>query len=147
MTCERAATAAEQSAERARPKDVQRPLRRFCHYNVWRVLSPPPQDIPLTICDARSFERADLVEADAIFDAPGQPEWGFEGWLVKFNPRHRWSYFSNMDRDEALVFKTNDSDRSRAHNVPHSAFDDPSCPPGVPTRSSIEMRAVAYWFA
>jgi hypothetical protein len=52
-----------------------------------------------------------------------------------------------MTRDEAIIFKTNDSDPARAHHVPHSAFDDPSCPKGVPTRVSIEMRACAYWLA
>ena len=137
---------AEQFSERSRPKDVDRPVRRYAHYNVWRVLSPPPQDIPLAVCDARSVAPQDLIEADAIFDNPGQPEWSFEGWLVRYNPRHRWSYFSNMDRGEALVFKTNDSEPGQPHNVPHSAFDDPSCPKGVPPRASIEMRGIAYWF-
>lgn len=31
------------------------------------------------------------------------------------------------------------------HCVPHSAFDDSTCPPGVPPRASIEMRGTAYW--
>jgi len=137
---------AAQFAERGRPKDVDRPVTRACAYNVWRVLSPPPQDIPLALCDARSFTREDLVESDSIFDVTDGPEWSFESWLVKFSPRHRWVYFSDMDRDDAIIFKTNDSDRAYAHNVPHSAFDDPSCPKGVPTRNSIEMRATAYWF-
>ena len=133
-------------AERSRPKDIDRPVRRYAHYNVWRVLTPPPQDIPLAVCDARSLEPEDLIVADAIFDNPGQPEWSFEGWVVAHSPRHRWSYFSNMSRDEALVFKTSDSDPGHPPNVPHSAFDDASCPAGVPPRASIEMRATAYWF-
>lgn len=133
-------------AERSLPTDVDRPLRRYCHYNVWRVLTPPPQDVPLSVCDARSFGREDLVEADAIFDMMDGPEWSFEAWLVRYRPTHRWVYWSNMSRDEALVFKTNDSDPTKAHNVPHSAFDDPSCPPGVTPRASIEMRACCYWF-
>jgi hypothetical protein len=65
---------------------------------------------------------------------------------VRHNPEHRWHYFSGMTRDEALIFKTNDSDRAQPHCVPHSAFSDPSCPKGVPTRASIEMRGIAYWF-
>jgi hypothetical protein len=137
---------ARQFAVRSEPKDVGRPLRRFAHYNVWRALSPPPQDIPLAVCDARSLAPGDLVEADAVFDVAGVPEWSFEGWVVRYNPLHRWSYFSAMTRDEALVFKTNDSDPSEPHCVAHSAFDDPSCPAGVPPRASIEMRATAYWF-
>lgn len=133
-------------AEANKPKDVDRPIRRYAHFNVWRVLSPPPQDIPLSVCDARSLRPEDLVESDSIFDVTDRPEWSFESWLVRYSPRHRWCYWSNMTREEALVFKTSDSDPGEPAHVPHSAFNDPSCPPGVPTRVSIEMRACAFWF-
>ena len=133
-------------ADRSCPRDAGRRVRRFAHYNVWRVISAPPQDVPLAVCDARSLAPEDLVEADAIFDVPGKPEWSFEGLVVRYNSRHRWSYFSNMTREEALVFKTNDSDPGQPHNVPHTAFNDPTCPTGVAPRASIEMRAIAYWF-
>jgi hypothetical protein len=133
-------------AERSRPKGIARPIRRFAHYNLWRTFSPPPQDVPLALCDARTVEPRDLVPADAVFDVAGQPEWSFEGLVVRFNPRHRWIYFSGMTRDEVIVFKTNDSSPGEPSQVPHSAFDDPSCPCGVPPRCSIEMRACAYWF-
>jgi len=133
-------------AERSRPQGESRRVRRFAHYNIWRTFSAPPQDVPLAVCDARSVEPADLVPADAVFDVPGRPEWSFEGLVVRFNPGHRWLYFSNMTRDEVLVFKTNDSAASEPSQVPHSAFDDPTCPPGVSPRASIEMRAIAYWF-
>src|ERR1044071_1870801 len=33
-------------AERSRPSDSAARVRRFAHYNVWRVLTPPPQDVP-----------------------------------------------------------------------------------------------------
>jgi len=135
---------AREFAERSRPDGAR--VRRFAHYNVWRAITPPPQDVPLTLCDARSLSPDDLVTADAVFDAPaGAPEWSFEGLLVRHNPRHRWCYFRDMTRDEALIFKTNDSDPAAPHHVPHCAFDDPSCPAGVTPRASIEMRAVAYW--
>jgi len=137
---------AEQFAHRSLPKNIGRALRRFAHYNVWRALSPPPQDIPLALCDARSVALADLMCADAVFDAADRPEWSFEGWVVRHNSAHRWSYFSRMTRGEAIIFKTNDSDPAQPHCVPHSAFDDPSCPKSVPTRASIEMRGIAYWF-
>ncbi len=137
------------NAERSRPVADGRPtpLSRFCHYNVWRVISPPPQDVPLAVCDARTLKPEDLILADAVFDAPDAPEWSFEGLVIGYSPDHRWSYYSGMTRDEALVFKTNDSDPGRAHHVPHSAFNDPTCPPDVEPRASIEMRACAYWFA
>jgi hypothetical protein len=137
---------AQHFAERSAPTGTGRPIRRFAHYNVWRALSVPPQDVPLAVCDARTIVRADLMEADAVFDIPGTPEWSFEGWVIRYNPAHRWSYFSGMRLDEALVFKTNDSDPQQPHCVPHSAFDDPSCPAGAAPRASIEMRGIAFWF-
>jgi hypothetical protein len=107
--------------------------KRYAHYNLWRVYSPPPQDMPLALCDIRSVVASDLVEADAIMDIPGKRESSYVGLVVRYNPRHRWSYFSNMNRDELLVFKS---------QVPHTAFKNTTCPP----RASIEMRAIAYWY-
>ncbi|HEY0299916.1 MAG TPA: CmcJ/NvfI family oxidoreductase, partial [Rhizomicrobium sp.] len=64
----------------ARSQPAGAAVRRFAHYNVWRVISPPPQDVPLALCDARSLAPEDLAEADAVFDAPSDaPEWSFEG--------------------------------------------------------------------
>jgi hypothetical protein len=138
---------AELFARRSMPVNAGPALRRFAHYNVWRALSPPPQDIPLAVCEAGSVAAADLMCADAVFDVADKPEWSFEGWVVRHNPAHRWCYFPDMTRREAIIFKTSDSDPAQPHCVPHSAFDDPFCPKGVPTRASIEMRGIAYWFS
>jgi hypothetical protein len=138
--------AAAAFAKRWRPKNHDRPVRRFAHYNVWRVFSPPPQDVPLAVCDSRSVSASDLVEADAMMDIPGKPEYSYVGLVIRYNPRHRWSYFSNMNRDEVLVFKTHDSDAGQPNHVPHAAFNDPTCPSGLAPRASIEMRGIAYWF-
>jgi hypothetical protein len=122
-----------------------KPRGRYAGYNVWRVLAEPPQDVPLAVCDARTVELDDLVPGDAVFDAPGAPEFSFEAYLVRHSPRHRWSYFSGMKPDEALVFKAYDTDDTQPLRVPHCAFDDPSCPAGVPPRSSIEVRGFAFF--
>jgi hypothetical protein len=54
------------------------PLRAL--QRVARDLSPP-QDVPLALCDARTLAD-DLIEADAVFDEEGKPEWSFEGLVV-----------------------------------------------------------------
>jgi|HubBroStandDraft_1064217.scaffolds.fasta_scaffold353877_1 hypothetical protein len=123
-----------------------RKVARFAQYNVWRAWSAPPQDVPLAVCDARSIASADLVPADAVFDRGGEILFSFEGLLLKHNPLQRWVYFCNMRDDEVLVFKTNDTDSSRAHCVAHGAFDDPSCPIDVGPRCSVEMRGTAVWY-
>jgi hypothetical protein len=138
-------TTASSFYERSRPDNGRR-VRRSAQYNVWRVLTPPPQDVPLAVCDARSLAAEDLISADAIFDKDGAIAFSFEALLVRHNPRQRWAHYSNMRSDEALVFKTNDTDPGCAHCVPHGAFDDPGCPADVLPRASIEMRGIAYWF-
>jgi hypothetical protein len=120
-------------AEHLRP---QTPINRFAHYNLWRAYTAPPQSMPLALCDHRSVSASDLIEADAMMDIPGKKESSYEGLVVRYNPRHRWSYFSGMHRDELLVFKT---------ELPHTAFINTKCPSGLAPRASIEMRAIAYW--
>ena len=131
-------------AQRVAPEG--RSVARFVHYNVWRAFSAPPQDVPLAVCDARSVTAHDLILADAVFDAPGKPEWSFEGVVITHHPAHRWHWFPDMTRDEVLVFKTHDSDPVRAHCVPHVAFDNPYCGAQTAPRASIEMRGIALWF-
>ncbi|PQA86990.1 hypothetical protein CW354_15895 [Marinicaulis flavus] len=126
------------------PPDAK--IKRAVHYNIWRAVTPPPQDVPLALCDARSVAPEDLIEADAVFDQEGQPDWSFAGLVVGASPRHRWVWFPDMSIDEAIIFVTNDSAPGRPHCVPHSAFDNPLCPADAVPRASIEMRAIAYWF-
>jgi len=122
-----------------------KPGARYQGFNVWRVISEPPQDIPLALCDLRSTDPADFITADAVFDPPGQPEWSFEGYVIKYNPRHRWCFFSGMTRDEVLIFRNYNSDPVWPTPVPHVAFDDLRCPPTAPPRASIETRAFAFF--
>lgn len=129
----------------ARSVPAGKSLRRYAQYNVWRSFSGAPQDVPLALCDAASVAAGDLMIADALFDEPGKPEWGFESWLLAANPAHRWHWFPEMTRDEAIIFKTSDSQAKNP--VPHVAFDNPLAPADCHPRASIEMRAVAYWFA
>lgn len=121
------------------------PGKRYIGFNAWRVISPPPQDVPLTVCDMRTVSEQDLVPADAIFDAPGTPEWSFEGYLLHYNPEHRWCYFSDMTPDEVLIFKSFDSLANPLQCVPHVAFNNPDCPPGTAPRQSIEVRGYAFF--
>lgn len=131
-------------AEQAAPEG--RKIARYAHYNVWRAFSGAPQDVGLAVCDHGSLSEGDLMLADAIFDPPdGGPEWGFDSWLLAHAPKHRWIAFPEMTRDEALIFKTSDS--KFGNPAPHVAYDNPEAPADAPPRASIEMRAVAFWYA
>jgi len=140
---------AKEAATAARDKTAPQgwEIGRSAQYNVWRVLSQPPQDVPLGLCAFPSIAPEDLIDCDAIFDPlDGSPEWGFPNYLLAHNPQHRWYYYSNMTPDEAIVFKTSESDPARAQLMPHGAFDNPLAGPDAPPRISLEMRGTCYWF-
>jgi hypothetical protein len=147
--------------------------RRAVYTSLWRVLSPPPQDWPLALCDYRSvaddegvpnflFRVASLPESpgrelpaelsDAAFDEAGAES---AAAVFEFRPAHRWWYFPAMSRDEALLIKLHDTDRSVAWRAPHTSFLDSTvfldgtapaghAAPGGGHRESIELRSVAY---
>lgn len=119
---------------------------RTAIYNLWRVLTPPPQSMPLAVCDASSIDLVDEVESHVILSYPDGREVDSYTNLIKPNPKHRWYYFSDMTADEVLVFKSYDSDPSRASRVPHCAFVDSSVAQGS-ARVSIESRITAGFSA
>jgi hypothetical protein len=139
----------KEAAAEARDKGAPagKTVVRSAQYNVWRALSGAPQDVPLGLCSYPSVQPQDLIECDAIFDSPGAPEWSFGNYVFAYNPTHRWYYYSNMRPDEAIVFKTSESDPARAQLMPHGAFDNPLAPDDAPPRVSLEMRGTCYWFA
>jgi hypothetical protein len=129
------------------PKEDLKPGEYLVGYNIWRVVSDPPQDMPLAVCDARTVARGDLIEADGVYD-DGPPPWmRAEAYLVRHNPAHRWAYFKDMRPDEALVFRTYGNEPEWIAGVPHCAFQDPSCPAEAGARVSVEAHAYGVFDA
>jgi hypothetical protein len=121
------------------------PYRRFAIYQTWRVLSRPPQDNTLTLCDARSVPASDAVVFHAVVGPKGVPGSEFDARMCKYRPDHRWYYFSDMSPDEVLVFKGYDSEDPHAMNAMHTAFDNPAAGPNAVPRESIEARFFAFF--
>jgi hypothetical protein len=130
-------------------------FKRFLVSSYWRTFSPPPQDVPLAICDGRtSFggeEKSNtlfIVDEFPTGEALTAPVEGEDEMIAatifSHNPAMRWWYFSNMQADDALLFKFHDSDHSRTWRCPHTAFRDTSFA-GANVRESIECRSVAFW--
>jgi hypothetical protein len=128
---------------------------RFIYSSFWKTFSEPPQDWPLALCEAGSvgdeegFANVLLVvdeipEGKAMFAPIPNEDDRPAAAIFRHNPNHRWWYFSNMTRDEAVLLKFHDSDQSRAWRVPHTAFHDPTFPDANP-RSSVEFRTVAFF--
>jgi hypothetical protein len=119
--------------------------RRFAIVQVWRAAyanaADPIRSNPLAMADARSVAPDDLLVAERRY-----PNRVGQTYRLKYSPRHRWFYFPEMRRDEAIVFKVYDSAKDgRARFTPHTSFDDPATPPGAPPRQSIEARALAFF--
>jgi len=114
---------------------------RFAIIQVWRAINQPIQANPLAVADAGSVAMEDFLVAERRY-----PNRVGQTYRLMYSPHHRWFYFPRMRRDEALVFKVYDSERDgRARFTPHTAFDDPTSPPGAPPRQSIEVRAFAFF--
>jgi len=115
--------------------------KRFAIIQVWRAINQPIRSNPLAVADAKSIAAEDLLVAERRY-----PHRVGQTYRLKYSPKHRWFYFPEMRREEALVFKVFDSEKDgRARFTPHTSFDDPATPPGAPPRQSIEARALAFF--
>jgi len=121
------------------------PYRRFAVYQTWRVLSQPPQDNTLAVCDGRSVPASDAVVFEAVVGPPDVPGSRFKARMCKYRLGHRWYYFSNLNPDELLIFKGYDSEIPDAMNAMHTAFDNSSAGPNAIPRESIEARFFAFF--
>jgi len=128
---------------------------RFLAVSMWRAFSKPPQDMPLAVCDSRSVGDGEGMpntmfivdtlpdEAAMLGEMPGEDQ-APAAAIFSFSPAHRWWYYSDMQRDEVLIFKFHDSDANRAKRTPHTAFHDTSFK-HANERESIEFRLLAYF--
>jgi hypothetical protein len=124
-----------------RDPEVAARVRRYCVVNIWRSVKGPILDTPLAVCDARTVSVRDMVSSEIRYqDRTG------EIYLFEHSDQHRWYYYPEMNRDEALVFKQYDSQVSGvARFTPHAAFDLPEIPDNAPLRESIEVRCLVLF--
>lgn len=110
--------------------------------NVWRPLTNAVQDYPLAICDGSTVDRADLVEADHI-----RRQYMGSTMYLKHNQNQRFYYMSNQTKEDVLMFKNFDSDRTMpAQFAPHASFMHPDVPVDAIPRESIEVRALVFTY-
>ena len=124
------------------PAEAEEALKhRFAEINVWRPIRGPIESSPLAVCDAQSIAPDDFVPSDLIY-----PDKIGETYRFKHNQNHRWFYFPQMERNEAILLKCYDSkEDGRARFTAHTAFEDPTSAPDAAARESIEVRALIFW--
>ena len=124
------------------PNEAEKLLqRRFAIINVWRSIAGPVYNNPLVLCDAATVRPEDLVSVERrAEDRIGELQ------VALHNPEHHWYYFPEMQMDEALLFKTFDSETDgRARFTIHSSFADPDAPADAAPRESIETRCLVFY--
>lgn len=72
--------------------------------SVWRALNGPLKDSILSVCDARTIEREDLMAHDLVFS-----HYVGENFQLKYNSKQRWYFLDGMKANEAILFKNFDS--------------------------------------
>ncbi|MGY4183001.1 hypothetical protein ACVIHH_008292 [Bradyrhizobium sp. USDA 4518] len=130
------------AAEDAKAQGI--PIRTYSRLMViqaWRVLSPPPQDTPLALCDASSVLDADIVPHD-FTSVTGA---SFTSCILHHDPLQRWYYFPQMTSGELILFKGYDSKESCNAVAPHQGFDNLRACPNAKTRESVEHRFYVYY--
>ena len=140
--CDQTPGSGEMYAKRTAGADIFSRFPRVQFFNVWRVMSPPPQDMPLAISDQRTVSRQDLVLSNAI--EPGLTE-PFENYTALYNPAQHWYYYPDLTPDDMILFKAWDSDPDGPFGCLHGAFQDPQVPDGTMPRSSIEARFLCFY--
>lgn len=107
--------------------------------NVWRPIKQVLRD-PLAVAEANSVSDEDLIVTELIY-----PTRRGETYAVRHQPEHQWHYKSGLEPSEVLLIKCFDSKvDGRARRVPHTAFEDPLAGDDVPSRESIEVRALVF---
>lgn len=118
---------------------------RFLYINAWRNISDTPiQDNHLGVLDESSTVKPDDYIASDLFGE------GYELVQNRLSSRnkhlHKWYYFSQMKKDEVLLFKQWDTDPTLTGRCCfHTAFKDLDRKEPAPTRESIEVRAVCFF--
>jgi hypothetical protein len=128
-----------------RPDDADRLLakRRIVNMNLWRPIRPVER-MPLALCDASSVTEDDLIRT-IIGHKEGDQKTPYAGFNLAYNPDQRWFYYPHMQPGEVLAFLIWDSTADRPHSAAHTAFEDPTSPPGAATRLSHEIRTIAFF--
>jgi len=126
--------------------------RRWAFVNVWRnIKTTPVQMLPLGMCEGATVSTEDIVTFEIHYkDRVG------ENYFSRHAASHKWVYFPDATRDEAILLKCWDSagkdfaPTGCEKTVPatfslHTAFEDPSTTPDADDRESIEVRTIAFF--
>lgn len=115
---------------------------RFAIMNVWRRWDGG-NDWPLGACSYPSLDyQRDMVATDLVY----KQRTG-ETYMVRHGPNHRFFWWSDMHKDEAVILKVYDSEPTVARGSLHTGFRLPDSHRNMndPVRESMEVRFMVFW--
>jgi len=119
-------------------KRFLRPGYRIRIVNTWRPLVPVLEDCPLALCDYRSVDPEDFLEADRVF-----PDRVGEVYYLKYSKKHHWFWLEGQKQSEPFVFIMYDTMvGDQAKFCPHVSFHNPRASPHSIPRRSVETRSI-----
>ena len=130
-------------------------------YSFWRPIVDVIEDRPLALCDARTVELSDLVEADHV-----RKHYSGANYYATPSDNYQWHYLNRQRRDEVTLLKMFDSaDVEGKCESPrpqddltilaisliytdclHTSFPHTNISAGVFPRESIEVRALIFTY-
>ena len=124
-------------------EDILSSGTRFAIVNVWKPLDIV-QCWPLALCDSTTLKDGDIVAVKRLSaNRVGEIQ------MAHYNPDHVWYYFPSMTSNEAILFKTFDSNPNKCPITIHTSFpgiDENSMTAAtLPPRRSIETRAFVFY--
>jgi hypothetical protein len=99
------------------------------------------EGLPSALCEAQTQVEEDLLVMQLEYrERPGEID------VLRHSPEHRGYHVPQMDANQAILLETCDSETDgRARFMGHTAFDDPTTPPGAMKRESIKVRTMAFF--
>ncbi|MFC3173920.1 CmcJ/NvfI family oxidoreductase [Novosphingobium bradum] len=129
----------------AKAKELGHTIKRAAIINVWKAITPPPQDRPLAIADIRAVKAEDHVRGLNVEQGGDNRRINvdFVGIAVPDEPLTLY-YAPEMTIGQSLVFVGADFDWSHPEGCAHTAVAVPDAP-GLVARQSVEQRIVVIY--
>ena len=112
----------------------------FAWFNSWQPFDHAVARNPLAFVDASTVKPETVL--DYYYTGYGQKG---KSAMPVLDSAHRFYYVSNMQTDELLLLKQQETRSGLSKVCPHTSFDDPTSSPEAPPRRSIEVRMIAVF--
>ncbi|GFH55731.1 hypothetical protein CTEN210_12207 [Chaetoceros tenuissimus] len=134
------------SADQLALSTIDHPERyeRYLYLNLWRNIAHEPiENDHLAMVDEQTTVKPDdYIVKDLYGNGYTTVQYGLN---ARHAAQHKWYYFPDMQRDEAIIFKQMDSDFTKQGRICFHMSAHNSQVKNYKPRESIELRMMCYW--